>query len=400
MFSVSIHTSIWICGQVETERIQIYRVTGDPIVGVITKMEKDGSIQLQDGTSFAGKSILRWQKIGSLQPRWPQGSQVIFTNGDRLVGKIVDGGERFIQLRLDAPIGYRVGEQIRIPLSRLSRMTFEKSNRNFDPISENEPRKRDILTLRNRDRLTGSYGGMAEEGKKIRFDADNKSLLIEVAKVASIDFNSELASSRKVEKPYFQLILSNGSRISLLEIANQNRQISGQTLFKHPFSVRWDEIVGIHYFNEASISLMELTPLNYRYTPYLNESYTWTANRNLNGNQLSLREKEGIQYFDRGISMHARSSLTFSLKGKYRRFDSLVGLDPELGAKGDVQIQILLDGKQQKQLVPPKVNLESRSFEIRLGVENVQEMSLIVDWAEGGNVGDVVNWCDPRLILK
>jgi hypothetical protein len=74
-----------------------------------------------------------------------------------------------------------------------------------------------------------------------------------------------------------------------------------------------------------------------------------------------------------------------------------VGLDDVGGRKGSVRVRLLVDGKERD--LGLKSDLRHGDvLDIRVDVKGGRELTLIVDFGEGGDVGDHVNWVDARLI--
>ena len=84
--------------------------------------------------------------------------------------------------------------------------------------------------------------------------------------------------------------------------------------------------------------------------------------------------------------------------GAYRRFECVAGLDAELGKRGNADLLVLVDGKEQKISDGKPRTLASGPLHVRVDVKGAKTLTLMVKWAEGGNVGDHVDWCDARLI--
>ena len=62
---------------------------------------------------------------------------------------------------------------------------------------------------------------------------------------------------------------------------------------------------------------------------------------------MTLKTDAGESTFDRGVGLHAECTVTYALAGKYRRFETLAGLDARTGIQGNAQLVVLIDGKEQ-----------------------------------------------------
>ena len=101
--------------------------------------------------------------------------------------------------------------------------------------------------------------------------------------------------------------------------------------------------------------------------------------------------------FDKGIGLHSDSRLTFDLGGAYRRFESTVGLDNLGGRGGSVRIRVLVDG-QAKIGDDKELSIATGPREVNVDVTGAKELTLVVEFGNGGDVGDHVDWADAPVI--
>jgi hypothetical protein len=102
-----------------------------------------------------------------------------------------------------------------------------------------------------------------------------------------------------------------------------------------------------------------------------------------------------MERFDKGLGVHARSSLTFGLDGQWDTFVAKIGLDAEADGKGDCIFQVLADGKSifQRRMTGRDLG----AAEVKLPITGCQELTLLVEPGEGLDLADHANWCDARL---
>lgn len=101
--------------------------------------------------------------------------------------------------------------------------------------------------------------------------------------------------------------------------------------------------------------------------------------------------------FEKGISQHSRSRLTYSLDEKCRNFRAFVGIDDEVNAMpgtGDAVCQVFVDGV--KKFEQP-VRQNEKSIEVNIEVSGGKKLSLVTDFGEGSDAGDRVNWAMARV---
>ncbi|KRV47992.1 hypothetical protein AQ490_27045 [Wenjunlia vitaminophila] len=110
------------------------------------------------------------------------------------------------------------------------------------------------------------------------------------------------------------------------------------------------------------------------------------------GNPLQIR---GTRY-DKGLGVHAPSSVSVLLDGRYERFVSQVGLDDEGGGNGSVAFEVVADGKVIA--TTPVMTGSDPARTIDVDVASVQELTLRVTDGGDGNSYDHADWADAHLV--
>src|SRR5262249_49856287 len=49
--------------------------------------------------------------------------------------------------------------------------------------------------------------------------------------------------------------------------------------------------------------------------------------------------------YAKGLSLHAHTELEYDLKGKYKKFSAVLGVDPRVGAESQARVTIEVDGR-------------------------------------------------------
>ena len=104
-----------------------------------------------------------------------------------------------------------------------------------------------------------------------------------------------------------------------------------------------DQIGSLDWLSPRVVPLTDLVP-TYEFTPFLGESAPrWSLGLDSTPDGLGLRL--GGSAYDRGISMHSRSKVTYAIPAGSQRFEAVVGLDDGRGRLGSVTIGVQVDGK-------------------------------------------------------
>jgi beta-galactosidase len=94
--------------------------------------------------------------------------------------------------------------------------------------------------------------------------------------------------------------------------------------------------------------------------------------------------------------MHSRSEASYDLTGSFTRFVCWVGVDPVSGREGQVNVEVLAD----ERLVWRRHGLRAADggLFVEADVRGASRLKLRADYGRGGDIGDDVNWGDPRLV--
>ena len=72
---------------------------------------------------------------------------------------------------------------------------------------------------------------------------------------------------------------------------------------------------------------------------------------NLDGDPIVLDRE-----YKKGLSLHAHTELEYDLKGKYRKFSCVLGVDPRVGAESQAKVTFEVDGRAKySKVITPKM---------------------------------------------
>jgi len=388
-------------GTAQSSRFRV-STSDEPIAGAIERIDADGTIVV------AGKSIPlgNWyalQQEQSVLPPVPVEPHLVTSVGDWIPGRLVSMDESGI--RFQAKLGRETALQIPLSFAGILWLSRADTQLSREPLWQDalsRPRRRDVLLLRNRDLLTGtilSLDAQKNQGTIDRIAEDAAASTrteFELTRLAAVAFNSSLSRTRKPSKPFANLVLANGTRLQLTSWLVTEGMVRGKTLFNADVTVPLRELVQLRIANGRAIYLSDLKPTRYTETPYLGARWEWSADSAW-GESLALGTPGGASVFDKGIAMHSTSTLTFALGGRYRRFETMLGV--QHGCTGEVDIQIEVDGVNVE--VPGGKELRAENARpVVIDVTGKKELTLSVKFGRRGGVQDQIIWGDARLIRK
>jgi hypothetical protein len=301
--------------------------------------------------------------------------------------------------------GLKDGEFWSVPLSNVAAIWFTEPPVGTPVDHTRYPwvegtRNRDLFRFRNGDIARGTLVGLGPEAARpaLQFRPESGATRTVAGKeLAAIALNPALVKPRKPKGPFARVILADGSRISLTSPTLAGGLLTGEALFGQKVVLPLDAVVSIDVLQGKAVYLSDLKPKKAEQAGFLDVVWPWTADRSVHGTPLKLAGGGGDSTFDKGLGTHPRTVLTYDLGGKYRRFEALVGLDPDSGARGRVAVRVRVDGKNQP--VPRLGALTAGNpVAVRVDVTGAKELVLEVDFGLSGSVEANVNWGDARLI--
>jgi NPCBM/NEW2 domain len=372
---------------------EIRTVTGEARHAEVQRL-KDGSITLKDGESIAGKEWYALHRASAALPDWPCVPHVELVNGDRFVGTVTgsDGDKLRLRLAIPGPM-----QEITIPLSAL-RVAWLVRRPESEPKWLDGPRSRDVLQSRNGDLLHGSLTAIDLSRGSITYQTDGKDRFLDLAKVAAIGFNTDLARNRRPKGSFYRATLVDGSRISATALAFDGKNWKLETLFRDTVTLPEDQLIAIDVEQGPALYLSGLRPANYSYHSFDGEQHPWAPDRSATGEAIRLKSAAGESTFDRGIGLRSDCTITYSLDGKFRRLESTAGLDSRSGVKGDVLLSIAVDGKEKSLPGGGRVNIATSPIDLRIDLTGAKELTISVRRANGANVQNHLNLAEARLV--
>jgi NPCBM/NEW2 domain len=366
-------------------------IDDEPITGRLVNLTNPWRIVLQAGdrVSMTGPDLLALRRVDPPLRARATGSYVLLANGDRIRATAHFSTQDALRINSEL-LG-----TLEIPLERIQAILLgsipdqasrDRLERNL--LSGN--RKQDVVVLTNGDETSGTFLGLDEDA--VRVQRTSGEVSIERIGVRAVAFSAELISFPKSKTFYAEMILADGSELSVAEVELTGNNLRGRTAFGREFVVPLEQLCALEFRNGRVKYLSDLEPIEYQHTPYLSLSYPYHRDHCVTGGPLSLRG----QVFRKGLGMHSRSELTYELKSPFRRFEATVGIDDETAGQGSVNFHVLLDGRDAWQ--SGLITGHSAPKRVQVDTTQAKRLTLVVDFGSLGDVQDHADWADARLV--
>jgi hypothetical protein len=364
------------------------------VSGRIRQFGPDGTISLVGETerTLALRSIVSLTRDGEPPPSLPEGSLVVFPDGDRLRAIINTSGDANLET-LPSPLG---DVATPIPLESILGVVLAppSDSRALESILlrlDREPRDSEVAWLANGDRLAGSFLTLASD--KLEFQAVAGKVDIPRQGVVAIGFDPKLVRYKRPEGVYIECTFTDGSRLALTDVRVDQGHILGTTRFgmrvRPPINALWR----IRVRSDSVVYLSERSAAADQYTGYLGR-HPETFGIDTTWDKHPLRVAG--QPYDRGLGMLPRTFVAYRLEPRDRRFQALVGLDDLAGDKGSVVFRVLIDNREK--FVSQPLTKRDAPVMVDLDVSGAKVLILVAEFGEGGHVQDSADWIEARLI--
>ena len=242
--------------------------------------------------------------------------------------------------------------------------------------------------------LEGTFGEADAEGKSIEFQIPGKKGKFPFANMHGLIFQRELDPQAppvlcKLYDSYQDVIM----------VSSAERTPSGLSVTT-PAGARFDipqEILTrLDYTLDKVAYLSRLEPSKVVQTSNFDFVDTYRRDKNLDNGPLRVYGES----YAIGLSLHARTELEYDLKGDYREFHAVAGIDQSVGGEGGpvvLLIEGIIDGETKelyKKTFTRKDPKDKKEGVIDLNIKDVQKLRVVVrtgDLFDNGKHLDLVN---------
>jgi hypothetical protein len=320
---------------------------------------------------------------------------VLLTNGDVLCSHVTQIADdqltcewtaRTRPVRLELPLELVRSVVLSHPPGAEAADAFRRLWRESRPAADR------LLTVDDRI-VEGELVGMT--GGQIELRTSLGTLQSDTESVRAVVMNAGWLADPPEPGPYTLARLANGSRLSLrsLELRDDST-FEGVSTCGFRVVIPQEDVVTLQPLGDRVMALSDLVPADYRFTPYLSQSMPLMVNANVAGGPLRLRGEE----YDVGLGLTSRSEVTYALGPEDGQFRAVVGIDDVASGGGSALFAVELDGIRVFE-----TTCTGRTAPVPVGPIDVTgrtRLTLIVDFANLGNVQDIANWCDAKLIRQ
>jgi hypothetical protein len=372
------------------EPAKLIPVEGQAYEATLTAASADWELTFDQGErrELAAQDLVTWGSL--VEPR--QEPQILLADGGLLAAEpLSSDGEK---LTADSAM---FGE-VSLPLEHLAGIVFHPpaDRQRADLLAArlwSAAGKSDRLILDNGDELTGTVSSIG--ASVVEFASNVGKVKLETYRIAALAFDPSLISRPRHRGLYAVAGFEDGSRlyVSSLEVSDKTTQVRLPGL--QAWTARPGRLVFLQPLGGRASYVSDLKPTGYRHIPFLELSWPYRLDRNVQGAQL----RAGGRLYLKGVGMHSASRLTFPLDGSHRRFAADLAIDSSTGGRGSVVFRVFADTQQLYASPVLRGDTPATPISVELPAD-AKTLSLIVDFAERGDELDHANWLNARLVAE
>ena len=343
--------------------------------------------------------LVSLRKPGAALPALPAGAHIITAGGDRVPGTVTGGDNktlRFTHATSDQEWPLALDTAVAAVWLRPPPADTPTDPAKYTWLTGTPTR--DALLYRNGDTVRGAITGFTATG--VTFTPDGGAVReVALKDLAAVGFNPRFVKPRKPKGPYAHLVLSDGTRLDVTEVAVKADVLVCKAVCGPDIEVPLAKLVALDVLQGSATYLSDLKPKKAETVGFLGEGWAWVPDRTVRGNPLRLLSADGESTFDKGLGTHPKTTLTYDLGGKFTRFEAVVGLDAATGKRGRADVRVVVDGKEIS--IPELKTLAAgAAIPVKVDVRGAKELVLVIDFGPTGDVQADVNWGGARLVSE
>ncbi len=311
---------------------------------------------------------------------------VRLTDGSLFPTQSLQSNERQVKVS-----GDQTGELI-LPARNVASIRFGALNSNIRDSWEkllNGENTKDLLVVQKEnvlDYIDGVVGSITEE--KIQFFTGEDEVSVNRSRVFGVIYSRP--PSPEVS-PYCAIRLTDAGVLNASAITFTGTEFTATLLGGTRARFTPQSIANLDFSQGKVRYLSDLEPRNIEYTPFFDTVWKYRKDRHRDGGPLRVGGKE----YTRGLYIHSKTLLQYRLKGDYRNFRAIMGIDESVPGIGFVYVEIKGDGRI---LYSGNVRSSDSPVELNLDVDGVREFEVLVDFGDNLEICDHLDLCEARFI--
>ncbi len=299
------------------------------------------------------------------------------------------------------------GQEVTTPLLNIANVLTEaniaKNRKDWDErLTRN--RKKDVYVKQTNDKIAAVEGTFTEgtgDGTEIGFthQVGDETVTNQVALAKTYGIIFSRGVNDKAKPVICKMTDAQGNMIYVSAVKSTPAEIEIETSCGVKLVYKPTTMARLDYTNGKIAYLADLKPSNLVETSPFDTIEHYQINRNLDGGPLKLEGKT----YSSGLSVHAYTELEYDLKGEYREFRAILGMDDQVGGH-DGPIPVVVVGSDKagndKELARFVVDHKERGKTpkvLTINIKDVQKLKIKVGNGDLQDIGKHVDLADAKV---
>jgi len=191
-------------------------------------------------------------------------------------------------------------------------------------------------------------------------------------------------------------MLVDGSRLTVPVVVVNSTTLTLKYSASESFDLPVEQLVSINVEQGPAVTLSDLKPSKQDYQTIDGETRIWRADLNSFGNPMRLAMPAGESRYSRGLGLPGGMTVVYDLAGKYKRFQTIVGMDSREGSRGELILKIVTDGKTLE--LPENGRIGKKPVDLSLNITGCKSLSITVSRDRRPGVQEALNLADAWLV--
>jgi hypothetical protein len=230
------------------------------------------------------------------------------------------------------------------------------------------------------------FKGLDEDKVHISYQDEDRS--VDRKKVRVL----RLVASERPSKTLGTATAADGSDLAFSDISIDDRSVSLTSPAMGKVKIGRLNLASVELASDRVTHLSALAPSEKIEEGFFDQTYPHRTNQAVSGNPMKLDGKT----YRSGLGLHSFSQLSWDLAGEYRKFVANVGIDDVVRPRGDVTLEILVDGKVVEKMA---VKGSEQARIVRVDLAGAKTLMIRVDYGSDQlDAADHLNLANARLI--
>lgn len=301
---------------------------------------------------------------------------------------------------------------VSVPLSQVVSVQFARDPRQSKTWDEYHSRKQkqDLLVIRKKDGsgLDHSPGVVASvSADTVAFVLGGDEIPLKRERIHGIIFSR---SKDEPTTPTLRVKVGKTDQLSARSLGFDGESANVELMSGLKFIVPATWLASVDLSSDKIVYLSDLEPRQYDFVPFFGESEITLFRYRKDETEFRRPIRLAGKTYQRGLSIHSKTTLSYRISGDYRRFQAVMGIDYDRVRRRVGHVHIVISGDDTV-LFEGDVDHADPPAPLDLDVTDIRDLKILVDYGEEkvttssgiektvlSSMGDWLNLANARVI--